>query len=294
MRCGRGWRGRERHRRPGPSSRGVAWRTLKNVLTNPSLLLPSLIVPALLLHRVRGRALAGAQVPGLRLPAGLHGVPVRASCCSSRRRSAASSRASAIARDFEGGFARRLHARGAAPERDRRSATRSPRSCAGSIVAVVLTVVALVVGMNVGGGAGRPLRALHARAARQRLRRFSGPAGSRCASARSRPGRSCRCRSSCSSSSRPSTCRSNLLEGWIDGGRDAQPVTYLLETGRGFMAGDAPHIARRVRDRHRARPALLGVGVPRPAERGSRGRVRLKENLARLGSGASRMPVLRN
>ena len=34
----------------------------------------------------------------------------------------------------------------------------------------------------------------------------------------------------------------NLLEGWIEGVAKANPLTYLLETGRGFIAGDAPHV----------------------------------------------------
>ena len=34
----------------------------------------------------------------------------------------------------------------------------------------------------------------------------------------------------------------NLLEGWIEGVASANPLTYLLETGRGFIAGDAPHV----------------------------------------------------
>ena len=64
-----------------------------------------------------------------------------------------------------------------------------------------------------------------------------------------------------------------LLDGWIHGVATVNPVTYLLETGRGFVAGDAPHIAGCVRDRDRARLPLLGLGVPRPAQR--RGRRRL-------------------
>jgi ABC-2 type transport system permease protein len=33
-----------------------------------------------------------------------------------------------------------------------------------------------------------------------------------------------------------------LLEGWIDVVATANPLTYLLETGRGFIAGDPPHV----------------------------------------------------
>jgi ABC-type polysaccharide/polyol phosphate export permease len=34
----------------------------------------------------------------------------------------------------------------------------------------------------------------------------------------------------------------DLLQGWIAGVATVNPVTYLLETGRGFVAGDAPHV----------------------------------------------------
>jgi ABC-2 type transport system permease protein len=32
-----------------------------------------------------------------------------------------------------------------------------------------------------------------------------------------------------------------LLEGWIESVATLNPLTYLLETGRGFLAGDPPH-----------------------------------------------------
>jgi ABC-type multidrug transport system permease subunit len=34
-----------------------------------------------------------------------------------------------------------------------------------------------------------------------------------------------------------------LLSGWIHGVARANPVTYLLEAGRGFLAGDPVHVA---------------------------------------------------
>nr|MBA2643536.1 ABC transporter permease [Actinomycetota bacterium] len=33
-----------------------------------------------------------------------------------------------------------------------------------------------------------------------------------------------------------------LLEGWIESVASLNPLTYILETGRGFVAGDAPHV----------------------------------------------------
>ena len=34
----------------------------------------------------------------------------------------------------------------------------------------------------------------------------------------------------------------DLLQGWIAGVATVNPLTYMLETGRGFVAGDAPHV----------------------------------------------------
>ena len=58
----------------------------------------------------------------------------------------------------------------------------------------------------------------------------------------------------------------NLLEGWIHGVASVNPVTYLLETGRGFVAGDAPHVAGAFAIAIGLGLALLDVGVPRPAQ----------------------------
>jgi ABC-2 type transport system permease protein len=33
-----------------------------------------------------------------------------------------------------------------------------------------------------------------------------------------------------------------LLDGWIESVASVNPTTYLLETGRGFVAGDPPHV----------------------------------------------------
>ena len=34
----------------------------------------------------------------------------------------------------------------------------------------------------------------------------------------------------------------SLLQGWIEGVATANPLTYVLETGRGFIAGNPPHV----------------------------------------------------
>ena len=126
-----GWRARERT--VWPVAHGVAWRTLKNVVTNPSLLLPSLLFPLFFFTAFAG-GLSQVRTARVRLPGRLHGVPVRL-------------RPAPV-----GGVRRRLHrlrhrprlrgrlrppaaARVAEPERASCSATRSPRSLRWMIVA---------------------------------------------------------------------------------------------------------------------------------------------------------------
>ena len=60
-----------------PVASGVAWRTLKNVITTPSLLLPSLMFPLFFFVAFAGGLSQVQNTPGLRLPERLHGVPVR-------------------------------------------------------------------------------------------------------------------------------------------------------------------------------------------------------------------------
>ena len=107
---------------------GVAWRTLHNVFTTPSLLLPRSAVPAAELHGLRGRPLGADRGAGVRLRAA---GTRRSSSSFVLSQSAAFGgvfTAFGIARDFEFGFAKRLLARGAAAHRAARRATRSPRS----------------------------------------------------------------------------------------------------------------------------------------------------------------------
>ena len=56
---------------------GVGWRSIKKVATNPQLLAAVADLPAVLLRRVRGRPVERRRRAGVRLPVGLHGVPVR-------------------------------------------------------------------------------------------------------------------------------------------------------------------------------------------------------------------------
>ena len=129
---------------------GVAWRTLKNVFTNPMLLFPSLIFPLFFFTAFAGGLSQVSQVPGFDYEPGYTTFQF----CFVLVQSAAFGgvfTGFGIARDFENGFARRLLL--AAPNR---TGILCGYALAAAVrwafTAFVLTVVALIAGMNVFGG----------------------------------------------------------------------------------------------------------------------------------------------
>ena len=133
-----------------PVASGVAWRTLKNVFTNPSLFFPSLIFPLFFFAAFAGGLSQVSQVPGFDFPPGYTAFQF----CFVLVQSAAFGgvfTGFGIARDFESGFARRLLL--AAPNRTGIVLGYAVAAVIRwTVTATVLTVVALVAGMNVFGG----------------------------------------------------------------------------------------------------------------------------------------------
>jgi len=131
--------------------RGVARRTLKNALTNPQILLPTMAFPLFFFTAFAGGLSQVSQIPGFDFPPGYTAFQFVFVLLQSAAFSGVFT-GFGVARDFEGGFAKRLML--AAP---RRSGIVLGYALAAlvrwSIVAVLLTVVAFVVGMRVGGGA---------------------------------------------------------------------------------------------------------------------------------------------
>ena len=173
-----------------------------------------------------------------------------------------------VARDFEGGFAKRLML--AAP---RRSGIVLGYALAAlvrwSIVAVLLTVVAFAVGMNVGGGAV-DLVGLYVLAALVNFCGFFWAGGIAMRFRTIQAGPLMQMPVFLILFFAPVYVPLNLLEGWIHGVATVNPLTYLLETGRGFVAGRRAARRRCVRDRDRARRCCsgsgpsAGCGTPRP------------------------------
>ena len=155
-----------------PVASGVAWRTLKNVFTNPALFFPSLIFPLFFFTAFAGGLSQVAEVPGFDFEPGYTAFQF----CFVLVQSAAFGgvfTGFGIARDFESGFARRLLL--AAPNRTGivlgyalAALVRWP------VTATVLTVVALIAGMNVFGGPVDVVRHVRARAPDQPRRAALG------------------------------------------------------------------------------------------------------------------------
>jgi ABC-2 type transport system permease protein len=188
----------------------VGWRQLHNTYTTPSLLLPGLLFPLLTFVAYAGGLARLTTVPGFEYPGGYTGFQFVFAVLQSAAFGGVFT-GFAIARDWERGIARRLLL--AAPNR----AGIVGGYAIGALgrwvgTAVFLTVVALAVGMhvdwNVPNLGGLVLLGVA-------LNAFGvlWAAGSRCACARCRRGRSCRRRCSCSSGSPRCTCRSRWCRG---------------------------------------------------------------------------------
>jgi len=133
-----------------PVASGVAWRTLKIVITTPSLLLPSLMFPFFFFIAFAGGLSQVQHVPGFDYPNGYTAFQYVFVLLQSAAFGGVFT-GFGVARDFEGGFARRLML--ASPNRTGIVLGYALAAMVRwMITATLLTVVALIAGMQVGGG----------------------------------------------------------------------------------------------------------------------------------------------
>jgi len=132
-----------------PVAQGVAWRTIKNVVTSPAILLPSLLFPLFMFTAFAGGLSQVQDLPGFDFEDGYTAFQFVFVLLQSAAFGGVFT-GFGIARDFEGGFARRLLL--ASP---RRSGIVLGYALAAflrwAIVALAVTAVALVAGMEVSG-----------------------------------------------------------------------------------------------------------------------------------------------
>jgi len=217
---------------------GVAWRTLKNALTNPQIFLPTMLFPLFFFTAFAGGLSQLREIPGFDFPPGYTAFQFVFVLLQSAAFSGVFT-GFGVARDFEGGFGKRLLL--AAPHR---SGIVLGYALAALlrwlVVAAVLTVVAVVAGMQVGGGPV-DLVGLFVLAMLVNFCGFfwSGGLALRFRTIQAAP--LMQMPVFLVLFFAPVYVPLELLEGWIESVASLNPLTYILETGRGFLAGDPPH-----------------------------------------------------
>ena len=215
-------------------ARGVAWRSLHTVLTNPSLFIPSLLFPLFFFTAFAGGLSRVDDVPGFDYGPGYTGFQFVFVLLQSAAFGGVFT-GFGIARDFESGFARRLLL--AAPNR-----AGIVLGYAGAalvrwlVTAAVLTAVALIAGMQVGGG-GVDLFGLYALALVLNLAAVLWAAGVAMRLRTMQAGPVMQMPVFLALFFAPVYVPLSLLEGWIHGVASLNPLTRVLEAGRGLLAG---------------------------------------------------------
>ena len=222
-----------------PVVSGVAWRTLKNALTNPQILLPTMAFPLFFFTAFAGGLSQLRHVPGFDFAPGYTAFQFVFVLLQSAAFSGVFT-GFGVARDFEGGFAKRLLL--AAPRRVGIVLGYAVAAlCRWAVVASVLTVVAFAVGMKVGGSAV-DLFGLYGLAALVNFCGFfwAGGLAMRFRTIQAAP--LMQLPVFLILFFAPVYVPLDLLQGWIEAVATVNPLTYVLETGRGFVAGDPPHV----------------------------------------------------
>ncbi len=219
---------------------GVAWRTLHNVFTNPALLFPSLLFPLFFFTAFAGGLSHIKDVPGFNYPLGYTAFQF----CFVLLQSAAFGgvfTGFGIARDFESGFARRLLL--AAPHRTGILLGYAAAAAARwAVTAVLLTGVALAVGMKVGGD-GIDLAGMYVLAVILNLAAVLWAAGVAMRLRTMQAGPVMQFPIFTVLFFAPVYVPLGVLKGWIHAVAVVNPVTRVLEAARGFLAGSPTEVA---------------------------------------------------
>jgi ABC-2 type transport system permease protein len=223
-------------RRPGIRSvaLGVAWRTAHNFFKNPALIVPALMFPLFFFTAFAGGLSRIDSVPGFRFPEGYTAfeyvfVLLQASAFGGVFTGFA------VARDFESGFARRILL--AAP----RHGGVLLGYVLGAVVRAVFTIVvitgiALVAGMQVGGD-GVDLGGLYLLALIVNVAATLWSTGVAMRLRTMQAGPAMQVPVFLTLFIAPVWVPLDLLAGWVHTVASINPVTVLLEAGRGFVSG---------------------------------------------------------
>ena len=220
-------------------ARGVAWRTLHNVLTNPSLLIPSLIFPLFFFTAFAGGLARVSDVPGFDYPQGYTAFQFVFVVLQSAAFGGVFT-GFGIARDFENGFARRLLL--AAPHRFGIVLGYGAAAVIRWLITVaVLTAVAFAVGMQV-GGSGVDLFGLYALAFIINVASLLWACGVAMRLRTMQAGPIIQMPVFLVLFFAPVYVPLSLLQGWIHDVAVVNPLTRVVESGRGFLAAEPTQV----------------------------------------------------
>jgi len=216
-------------------SRAVAWRSIHNFLTNPAFLIPSLMFPLFFFASFAGGLSAVGDVPGFDFPSGYTAFQFVFVLLQSAAFGGVFT-GFAIARDFETGFARRYLL--AAGNRNGIIAGYALAALFRALVTwTVLTVVALIAGMQI-DGSGVDLVGLLVLAVLINITATLWASGVAMRVRSIQGGPLMQLPIFLILFLAPVYVPLDLLSGWIHAVASVNPVTALLEAGRGFISGD--------------------------------------------------------
>ncbi|HEU4449293.1 MAG TPA: ABC transporter permease [Gaiellaceae bacterium] len=219
---------------------GVAWRGIHNAFTNPAILLPSMLFPLFFFTAFAGGLSRIADVPGFDFPAGYTAFQFVFVFLQSAAFGGIFN-GFAIARDFESGFARRFLL--AAPQRTGIIAGYALVALVRWLAtAAVVTAVALLAGMEVLGG-GVELAGLLGLGLLVNVAALLWATGIAMRFRTLQAGPLMQVPVFLTLFLAPVYVPLELLQGWMHTIATLNPATFLLEAGRGFIAGRPVEVA---------------------------------------------------
>ena len=224
----------------GKIARAVAWRSIHNFLTNPAFLVPGIVFPLFFFTAFAGGLSAISNAPGFDFEGGYTAFQFVFVLLQSAAFGGVFT-GFGIARDFETGFARRYLLAAS----DRRGIVIGYMMAAlvrALITWTILTAVALVAGMEVGGSAAE-IFGLYGLAVLVNLAATLWAAGVAMRVRSIQGGPLMQFPTFLVLFLAPVYVPLSLLSGWIHTVASLNPVTALLEAGRGFISGDATQVA---------------------------------------------------
>jgi ABC-2 type transport system permease protein len=219
---------------------GVAWRTVRVVLRTPAFLVPTIMFPLFFFTAFAGGLSQVSEVPGFDYPNGYTAFQFAFVLLQSAAFGGVFT-GFGVARDFEGGFGKRLML--AAPNRLGIVLGYALAAIVRwGVVVLLLTVVALVAGMDVGGNAA-DIVGVYTLGLLFNVAGFMWAAGIALRLRTIQAGPLMQMPVFLVLFFAPVYVPLDLLSGWIHGVARVNPVTYGLEAVRSLLAGSPEHVA---------------------------------------------------